>query len=235
MLSNDAAPGNRRLVSIGSVMHLARDADVIWGSGINGKHMHEQLPFSQVDIRAVRGHLTRELLQKQGHFVPDVLGDPGLLVGELWPFMKRCEPRYPLTIIPNLNDLRDYKASQDVLDPRSDLKACLTRIAESEFVVGSSLHGIIVAESLGVPARLISSSVEPTFKYEDYYLGSGRNGFKTAKNLNQALDLGGESPLKWDSGPLLDSFPFDLWGAELGNPLTTSNRKTRASLTATQQ
>lgn len=235
MLSNEAAAANRRLVSIGSVMHLARDADVIWGSGINGKHMHEELPFSKVDIRAVRGHLTRELLQKQGHVVPDVLGDPGLLVGELWPFMKRSEKRYPLTIIPNLNDLGDYQASHDVLDPRSDLKACLTRIAESEFVVGSSLHGIIVAESLGVPARLISSSVEPTFKYEDYYSGSGRNRFKTAKTVSQALDLGGEAALKWDSGPLLDSFPFDLWGAELGNPLTTSERKMQASVTATQQ
>lgn len=202
---------NARLVSIGSVMHLARDGDVIWGTGINGKHMHDELPFKSVDIRAVRGPHTREILRRKGHSVPEVFGDPGLLVGELWPSLSQEEKRYPLTIVPNLNDLSAYAGVNDVLDPRSDLDVCLSRIAQSEFVVGSSLHGIIVAESLGIPARLIGSSVEPSFKYDDYYAGSGRGSYRTARTVSHAIDLGGEAGVSWDPGPLLNSFPYDLW------------------------
>lgn len=210
-LANSGVPERKRLVSIGSVMHLARNGDVIWGTGVNGKHVNDELPFSTADIRAVRGPLTRDHLQKKGHAVPDVFGDPGLLVGELWPSLKQEAKRFKLTIVPNLNDIAEYADSDDVLDPRSDIEACLTRIAQSEYVVGSSLHGIIVAESLGIPARLISSPVEPSFKYEDYYCGSGRNSYKAARSVSQALDLGGEYPVSWNSSSLLDSFPFDLW------------------------
>lgn len=210
-LTNTGVAGRRRLVSIGSVIHLARNGDVVWGTGINGKHMNDELPFSHVDIRAVRGPLTRDLLQKKGHSVPEVFGDPGLLVGKLWPSLRSEKKRYKLTIVPNLNDISEYAGQDDVLDPRSDIEACLTRIAQSEFVIGSSLHGIIVAESLGIPARLISSPVEPSFKYEDYYFGSGRNRYDAAKSVKQAIDMGGENPVVWDSTPLLDSFPIDLW------------------------
>lgn len=200
-----------RLVSIGSVMHLARDGDVIWGTGINGKHMDDELPFKSADFRAVRGPHTHEILTRNGHSVPEVFGDPGLLVGELWPSLRQEEVRYPLTIIPNLNDLSAYAGLDDVLDPRSDLDECLLRIAQSEFVIGSSLHAIIVAESLGVPARLIASSVEPSFKYDDYYAGSGRGTYKTARSVSHAIDLGGEGSVSWDPAPLLNSFPYDLW------------------------
>ena len=210
-LANSGVPGRRRLVSIGSVMHLARNGDVIWGTGVNGKHVNDKLPFSIADIRAVRGPLTRDHLQKNGHSVPEIFGDPGLLVGELYPSLKKEKKRFNLTIVPNLNDIAEYANLEDVLDPRSDIEACITRIAQSEYVVGSSLHGIIVAESLGIPARLVSSPVEPSFKYEDYYCGSGRQGYKTARSVSQALDMGGESPVSWNSSLLLDSFPFDLW------------------------
>ena len=208
---NAQGASKRRLVSIGSVMHLARDGDVIWGSGVNGKHMNDELPFSKVDIRAVRGPLTRNLLMKRGHSVPAVFGDPGLLVGALWPVLKNEEKRFKLTVVPNLNDISSYENTEGVLDPRSDLGECLTRIAQSEYVVGSSLHGIIVAESLGIPARLIASSIEPSFKYEDYYLGSGRSSYTAAKSVRQAMDLGGEPPVSWDAAPLCKNFPLDLW------------------------
>lgn len=213
-LREDLAAHNRRLVSVGSVMHLARDGDVVWGTGINGKHLRDVLPFTSIDIRAVRGPLTREVMIRRGHAVPEVYGDPGLLVGEFWPFLRDQEKRHSLTIVPNLNDRDAFGHSENVLDPRTDLESCLKRISQSEFVIGSSLHAIIIAESLGIPARLITSGVEPSFKYEDYYLGSGRAAYKSANDVRQALELGGEVPPVWDPKPLLRAFPADLWSGD---------------------
>ena len=213
-LQNSAAVTDRRLLSIGSVMGMARQNDVVWGSGINGKFVDEVYSFSKIDVRAVRGPLTREGLLKRGQAVPEIYGDPGLLVGRLWNRLPVSSKRYAYTIVPNLNDLSSFRKSGSILDPRSPLNECLDRISQSEFVVGSSLHGIIVAESLGIPARLVKSSSEPVFKYEDYYLGSGRDGFTSAKTVSQALDLGGEPLPQWDATALLDAFPIDLWSTE---------------------
>lgn len=210
-IRQEDAPRQRRLVSIGSVMHLAQEGDVVWGTGINGKHLDEDYGFGSVDFRAVRGPLTRERLVADGQRVPEVFGDPGLLVGTLWPHLRNRSRRYPLTVIPNLNDWKDYAGKDDVMDPRAPLRECITRISQSEFVIGSSLHGVIVAEALGIPARLMSSGVEPAFKYEDYYLGSGRSGFKAARSISQALEMGGEEAVAWDPDPLLKAFPVDLW------------------------
>jgi pyruvyltransferase len=87
----------------------------------------------------------------------------------------------------------------------------LQTIAASEFVTGSSLHAIVIAESLGIPARLMRSSHEPEFKYLDYYLGSGRRGYEAAGSAGEAMARGGEPAPRWDPDPLLAAFPRDLW------------------------
>ena len=98
-----------------------------------------------------------------------------------------------------------------MIDPRRGVREVLGRIAASHFVVGSSLHAIVVAESLGIPARLVSSTVEPDFKYRDYYAGTGRAGFTAAATVTEAIRMGGERPPVWDRDALLDAFPSDLW------------------------
>ena len=52
-------------------------------------------------------------------------------------------------------------------------------IVQSQHVLTSSLHDIIVAESLGIPARFLNINKE-FFKYIDYYHGTSRNEFKPA-------------------------------------------------------
>ena len=121
-------------------------------------------------------------------------------------------PKFDVTLIPNYNDLPFLSNQENVLNPRSGLMKCLERIAQSKFVVGSSLHAIIIAESLGIPARLIKSSVENDFKYNDYFLGTGRSDIQFANNYKHALDLGGAQKISVDiTSSLLESFPYDLW------------------------
>lgn len=202
-----------RLLTVGSIIRMAEDGDVVWGSGVNGKSLHQSYLFRDLDVRAVRGPLTAEFLRKKGIDVPEVYGDPGLLVGRLWSREEFLDagPEVPITVVPNLNDLVDFESSAHTLHPSTDLFVCMSRIARSQFVTGSSLHAIILAESWGIPARLIASSHEPSFKYEDYYFGSGRQGYAAAKNVHSAVEMGGEPAPIWQSKPLIDAFPYDLW------------------------
>jgi pyruvyltransferase len=99
-----------------------------------------------------------------------------------------------------------------VLSPRAPLARVLRGIAHSELVVGSSLHGVIVAEALGVPARAVRSHAEPSLKYEDYFLATGRDPDEVvAGSVEEARERGGAPPPAWDPAPLLASFPADLW------------------------
>ena len=211
-LAEPALP--RRLLAVGSILHLARTGDVIWGIGANGKKLDHPAAYRELDIRAVRGPLTRAFLQAKGYEVPETYGDPGMLVGRLWPreqAARRFRQR-AVTVVPNFHDMHHAVGRSDAVNPTTDnIWETLGTIAASDLVVGSSLHAIVVAESFGIPARLVASSVEPRFKFEDYYRGTGRPGFCPAPDVDTAISWAGETPPSWDPKPLLDAFPRDLW------------------------
>lgn len=213
-ISDDEGIKNQRLLTIGSIMHFAKNGDVIWGTGVNGKVDKNMHSFEQLEARAVRGPLPRDFLLAKDISVPEIFGDPGLLTPLVFPHLKELalKPKYDFTFIPNYNDIKLLANKQHVFNPRSGLLKCLERIAQSRIVVGSSLHATIVAESLGIPARLIKSTAEDDFKYYDYYLGTGRADIKFALDLDNALSMGRERKTQKDiSSALLKSFPFDLW------------------------
>jgi pyruvyltransferase len=212
----DEASKASRLLSVGSILHLAEDGDVIWGSGVNGKISPDSHAFSFLDVRAVRGPLTREFLQNRGISVPEVFGDPALLLPHVAPELLSAahHKRHSVTVVPNLEDLRRHgslRLHPNVLNPRSGLRRCLHRIVRSELVVGSSLHAIVVAEAFGIPARVVTSEVENAFKYSDYYAGTGRESYSPALTISEAVRAGGEPLPLLSVRPLLDAFPADLW------------------------
>ncbi|NLP84323.1 polysaccharide pyruvyl transferase family protein [Microbacterium sp. CFH 90308] len=210
-------PARRRLVAVGSILHLAEDGDVVWGTGRNGKIPVDRHTFHSLDVRAVRGPLTRDFLLGRGIEVPETYGDPGLLIPFVMPELSQPRVRSGVTVIMNFNDARERSVPGSnipsqirVLSARSPVKTCLRAISESEFVIGSSLHAIVVADALGIPARLVRSSREPLFKYEDYFSGTRRD-LSFAATIGDALRMGPHEPLTFDLSELLDSFPRDLW------------------------
>jgi pyruvyltransferase len=210
------APGRPGLLTVGSILHLARDGDVVWGSGLNPKPGGEPVA-TRLDLRAVRGPRTAALLAGHpGSAVSAASGDPALLLGALFPHLVRTdrERTHPLTVVPNLNELAGISpaARRGVLNPRGHPRHVLRTIASSRFVVGSSLHGVILAEALGVPARAVRGRSESTLKYEDYYLATNRDPeVELADDVADALNRGPATPPDWDPRPLLSAFPRDLW------------------------
>lgn len=206
--------GERRLVAVGSIMKLTQPGDVVWGAGVNGKSMSAGAA-PDIDVRAVRGPRTRDLLVSLGTRVPEIYGDPALLWNRFWPrdWYRLKEPQRAhraVTVIPNFHDLPLVR-DRDTLSPLGDPHDLAREIAFSDFVCGSSLHGVILAESFGIPARLVVSSTEPSFKYDDYYSGTGRSSYTPAASVKEAIEMGGEPPAVFDADALLRAFPQDLY------------------------
>lgn len=67
------------------------------------------------------------------------------------------------------------------------------QLCSAERVISSSLHGIILAESYGIPAVLyLPEEVKGNltlYKYRDYYYGTGRYEFPIAKTIQEALQI----------------------------------------------
>lgn len=210
-----------RLLAVGSIMHMAKDGDVVWGTGVNGKVALGEHCYRRLDVRAVRGPLTAEWLAMNKNIeVPHIFGDPGLLIGHFWPELKTVPKSRKCTIIPNLNEVHRFRDHPSFVSPVAPLERVLRTIAESEYVVGSSLHAIVIADSLGVPSALLESGAEPAFKYEDYFRGTGRVSYTAFTDLSKAIahasSVSSESsddPLgDWNKSALVDAFPAEMWG-----------------------
>ena len=200
------------LFSVGSVLHFAQSGDVVWGSGVNGKIPLDRHRFRSLDVRAVRGPRTAEYLVSKKIRVPEIYGDPALLIPRLFPDRFKPRATYPLLFVPNLNDRERVPPGVRYISPLRGWNRVLSEIVESELVVASSLHGLILAEAFGIPARYLRLSEEESpFKYLDYFEGTGRTDVAIAGSIEAALEMGGAPPVQFDADALLEAFPRDLW------------------------
>ncbi|QLD12262.1 polysaccharide pyruvyl transferase family protein [Microbacterium oleivorans] len=208
-----------RLFSVGSVLHFARDGDLVWGSGVNGKINADRHRWGALDVRAVRGPLSRRWISDfNGQDVPEVYGDPALLLFELGYERPDRVIKREVTFIPNLNDSQRPLGSSATVSPRSAIARILTAIAQSENVVTSSLHALVFAELLRVPVALIKPPSESPFKYQDYARGTGRDELPMFDDYRSAMAHASSSTYRdedalaaWSSHELLRAFPADVF------------------------
>ncbi|MEI8365509.1 MAG: polysaccharide pyruvyl transferase family protein [Parachlamydiaceae bacterium] len=207
----------KKLLAIGSIMFFAYQDDVLWGTGYNGKVKDLALyDFTNLDVRAVRGPLTRQfLVENFGIECPEIYGDPALLMPYFFPEFQR--PEYPpndYIVIPHYSENKLFPKDEQghivySTDPWDEI---IQKILDSQFVISSSLHGIVVAEAYGIPARLLRvTEHEPLIKYQDYYLGTNRPEFHPASSVEEALEMGGEPPFECDLNRLYQAFPMEFW------------------------
>lgn len=207
---------DKRLLAVGSLLGAARENDVLWGTGMNGKLKLENYQFTNLDVRAVRGPLTRQFLSE--HFqieAPQIYGDPALLFPYLFPEFKRSEtPSIDVLIIPHYSEeaLFPKTSHNHIVYPSEPWDHVIRTILDSRFVISSSLHGVVIAEAYGIPARYLRvTEHEPMLKYQDYYLGTNRPNFRYATSVLEALHMHGEPPFECDLKTLYDAFPLDFW------------------------
>jgi pyruvyltransferase len=163
-----------KILAVGSIVHLAVKGDTVWGSGSN----RPWRKYNGRGIRylAVRGPLTREQIKHS--FGPDIYGDPAILLPLIYKpkIKKACK----LGIVPHYVDkpfAQRPRRGEKTIDIQEDWKKVIDEILSCERIISSSLHGLIVAEAYGIPAQWAIWSkkiVGGEFKYQDYFLGTGR-------------------------------------------------------------
>lgn len=206
----------KKLLGMGSILNYAQNGDIIWGTGRNGTKSPDLHQFEYLDVRAVRGPLTREFLLEKGIYCPEIYGDPTLLLPMLFPeFKKKENPSREYVVIPHFSDEFLFLNHPNAVSVKESWEEVVKKILDSKFVIASALSGVIVAEAFGIPARLLiienGSNTENLFKYEDYYRGTNRLNFNYAKTIEEALILGGEPPCICDLEKLYNSFPFEYF------------------------
>jgi len=125
--------------------------------------------------------------------------DPGVLLRHIFADrlakydVKKNNRFGKIRIVPHFKDELVFKRQRpDLLkhfiSPDGEPLKILESMLGAELVIASSLHGIIFAESLGIPAIWITSpGGEAQFKYLDYYEGTSRFGVKPIETIGEAL------------------------------------------------
>lgn len=152
----------------------------IWGSGFSRPDPTGcAVMMRKLDVRAVRGRISLERLQQYtGKSLENVvLGDPGLLAARLLKGQK-IEKKYELGIIPHYVDagnplLENIQVDNSILiDVTQPVEKTLLQIAQCRHIISSAMHGLIVADSFGIPnVRMVLSDkiVGGDYKFRDYY------------------------------------------------------------------
>ena len=204
-----------QLYAIGSILGFGCQNATIWGSGLlmPSYEAKRMLCYADVDVRAVRGPLTREYLIKYGKQCPAVYGDPAVLLPLIY-MPQNGRKSYPVSVIWHFMQRRKVPEGVHLIDIQTDdYEMVIDEISASERIVSSSLHGIILAEAYGVPAVYFQENGTVPFKFRDYYYSTGRTEIPVAKTLEEAFTITPAAlpDLKEMQALLLDTFPQDLW------------------------
>jgi len=166
------------LLGVGSILHWADRRSIVWGTGFLSREVALRNPPAA--IAAVRGHLTAERLRQMGLAAPSVLGDPGVLVADL--YRPEARDKHGAGLVPHYVDLdhpyveEARQAGVTLIDPRWPLERYLDAMACCEVILSSSLHGIVFAHAYGIPAAWVTLSAKvhgAGFKFRDYYSSVG--------------------------------------------------------------
>lgn len=172
------------LLGAGSVLNAAADASfggLVWGSGVRTPNAFNAPALNDCTVLAVRGPLTASALGRTSEVA---FGDPGILAPRLIA-QRSAVRRQQRVYLPHFrawNSVAGRKtigqmkeSGFTVLPPNRPVREMARAIAGVDYLVTSSLHGMIFAHALGTPVTLMGSveAGEPTFKYDDYAAGIG--------------------------------------------------------------
>lgn len=175
-----------------------KDPVQIWSAGFTYYPPSVEVPVRpNINIASVRGELTKKRMETIFNRKLDITtGDAGLLSSEL--IKKPLKKKYTLGIIPHDSE-RNEKAYKEInknnknsilIDVQADPIETIQKMSECDAIITSSLHGLIIADSLGVPNRqviLTNNLSGDGYKFDDYY-----SSFKLLSkpiNLNNSINI----------------------------------------------
>jgi len=213
---------NGKIVGIGSSMKYVRPDDYVWGTGCIDEYNIGDKPKK---VYSVRGPLTRDVLLKRGWDVPEVYGDPALLFPQI--YNPTIEKKYKIGLIPHcvdfysLDGLKAINHMEDmgvkIINVTAGIYEFIDQLKECEYIISSSLHGLIAADAYGIPNHRVKISkllLGGDFKYLDHYASVKREHYQPLQLTNETK-LDEVNSLKFETGDvsfadkLLENTPWN--------------------------
>ena len=183
----------------GSLIHAVPEDGICCGLGLIKSNILPNRPLKHVI--SVRGPLTIYHCMPMLPNKKILMGDPGVLAGDVFvgELKNVTTNGETIGVIPHYSDkahawiiksrdhpIRIIDIQRPPLDVLSDIKQCC-------HVYSSSLHGIIFAHALNIPATWVEFSSEVIgdgFKFYDYYLSLGVNISEVARHrISDVIDV----------------------------------------------
>lgn len=195
---------SNKLIAIGSTARFIKPGDVVWGTGIMFKN---DVLEKDATYLAVRGPLTGK---KAGC---TIYGDPGLLCSKLFPF--QVIKRNPVGVVPHYIDQDFNHPPFPKIDVRNNNPLqVIKQIVQCESIISSSLHGIIIAHSYGIPAGWWKPSDRLSgddSKFEDYALSVDIDLNPSDNYMNVEMTLPAKEKVEEIQRNLIDAISSFNW------------------------
>ena len=216
------------ILAIGSILQsMCNKYSIVWGTGAMHADVNVNIQ-TPLEIRAVRGPKTYCLLNRKGIKCSKLFGDPALLLPLV--YNPHTTKKYKVGIIPHYAD-EDSRLLLELVSALGDdcrvismskykkFEALIDQICECEYVLSSSLHGIIISDAYSVPNSRIKLSENVQggdFKYEDYFESVGRTDYEaldvskgiSMSYINKVMEKSQKPDIKINS--LIESCPFPI-------------------------
>lgn len=159
------------LFTIGSILDHCNKDIVVWGSGFQ----NEGETCTQGRFIAVRGYESKKRLLQLGLKIPINLsiGDPAILTPLL--YTPHVVKKHKLGIVMHNKDcdycIQNFSQYHLISVVTSDIESFLTDMCSCQYILTTSLHGLILAHTYGIPALWMQKNWigSDGFKFKDYF------------------------------------------------------------------
>jgi len=191
------------ILGCGSILTEAKDNSIVWGSGF--AWCHDRIK-PNINVKSVRGELSNMKIGNRAEYV----GDPALLMPFIYSPKQSNHHRF--SIIPHWKDAEycfNNLKGINIINPLQPVKSLIDEIVSSDFILSSSLHGLILSDAYGVPNQWLNLGTDiggDGFKFVDYYSTTDNKFAVPTKRIN--FDKCKVSKYKYDKVELINSFPI---------------------------
>jgi pyruvyltransferase len=177
-----------KLIAIGSYLHMAENETHIYGSGM--RIPNQWRAYTNLNVHAVRGPITRLYLEMNNIKCPKIYGDPALLLRLFY------KPKYienlkdKIAFVPHFSNMDHYysidKDKYELVLPTEKWEDVVDKIYSCKYTISSSLHGLICSDAYDKPNIWLNEYGldEGDWKFMDYFESQKRD-FVNISNLDE--------------------------------------------------
>jgi pyruvyltransferase len=168
----------KKLIAIGSYLHMAENETHIYGSGM--RIPNQWRAYTNLNVHAVRGPITRLYLEMNNIKCPKIYGDPALLLRFFYKPKFIEDLKEKVAFVPHFSNIDYYndldKQTYELISPLEKWEDVVDKIYSCKYTISSSLHGLICSDAYDKPNLWLDEYPldEGDWKFMDYFQSQSR-------------------------------------------------------------